>query len=286
MSIVPDTGSGPPVRAVRRRTGRGERALDCWLAGPLDATAPPVVAVHGIARGAREQAALLAARADARGRLVVAPRFGERRWPRYQQAVRGGRADLALLALMNELRLTGLWRTPTVDLAGFSGGAQFAHRFAMLYPHLVGRLVVGSAGWYTHPDEAPFPYGLGPDTETTGWGARMRAGLDRFLALPLRVVVGAEDRVSDPNTRRGPLLDAQQGTHRLERAHRWARALREAAGRRGIAADVSVEVLAGCGHDFADCVVTGGLDRIVLDEDRARAVADARRGCGACRSAA
>ena len=273
-----ETSSTAWPHGPRLRQGRGDRALDCWLAGAVAPRrdAPPIVAVHGISRQARQQAELLADRAGRLGRLVIAPHFDEVRWHRYQQVVRGGRSDLALLALMAELRLAGVWRTSTFDLAGYSGGAQFAHRFAMLYPNLVRRLTTCSAGWYTHPDETGFPYGLGgADRRDTGWDWRMRAGLDRFLALPIRIAVGSEDCVSDPNTRRGAVIDAQQGTDRLERAQRWASALARAAVARNLRADVAVTVLPGCGHDFAECVVRGGLDRVIMGPGEADATASA-----------
>ena len=261
----------PPEMArdftLLRRSAKDGGALACWLALPhrISSEASPLVAVHGIRRGARDQAELFAARAAAQGRPVIAPLFDEENWPRYQQVVRKKRADLALLALLAELRLADIWRTPSFDLAGFSGGAQFAHRFAMLYPELVARLTVASSGWFTFPDDRRFPYGLAARPgRADEWGPRLAAGLDRFLGLPIQVCVGAEDNVTDINTRSGPKIDRQQGKDRVTRAKRWAMALRRVAQERGIAPLVRLAVLPECGHDFRACVLKGGLDSWVL----------------------
>ncbi len=258
------------------RKGRG--ALDCWIALPneIAADAPPLVAIHGIQRGVRDQAELYAARASVLGRPVIAPLFDAKEWPNYQQVVRKKRADLALLALMSELRLSGIWRTRNFELAGYSGGAQFAHRFAMLYPHLVARLTVISAGWYTFPDTAVFPYGLAARAgREDDWGPRLAAGLDRFLRLPIQVCVGAQDNVRDSNTRSGVAIDRQQGADRVTRAARWAEALGEVAAAGGIRPRVKLAMLPDCGHDFRACIRQGSLDRLVLPD--AEAVFTARR---------
>jgi poly(3-hydroxybutyrate) depolymerase len=252
---------------LTHRTAKGRGALACWLALPVEIAvgATPLVAVHGIQRGARDQAALYGARAAALGRPVIAPLFDSDRWPRYQRVVHGGRGDLALLALMTELRLAKIWRSHRFELAGYSGGAQFAHRFAMLYPHLLSRLTVAAGGWYTFPDDTAYPYGLGARPERKDdWGPRFAAGLDRFLQLPVQVCVGAEDCTPDDNTRSGVEIDAQQGGDRKTRAARWAKALHTAANARGFVPQVSFSVLPDCGHDFGDCVRYGGLDRLVL----------------------
>ncbi len=271
---VPKTGDARTDAAKRaadftlvKRPAKGRGALACWLALPaeMDPKATPLVAVHGIQRRAKDQAASYGARAAALGRPVIAPIFDARAWPRYQQVVRKGRADHALLALMSELRLTGIWNTRSFELAGFSGGAQFAHRFAMLYPQLVSRLTLSSAGWYTFPDTAAFPYGFSARPgRRNDWGPRMAAGLDQFLRLPIQVCVGAEDNLQDANTRSGAEIDRQQGRDRLTRAQRWAEAISAAAAARGIAPQVTFKALPGCGHDFRDCVEYGGLDSVVV----------------------
>ena len=256
------------------RPAKGRGALGCWLALPheISADAPPLVAIHGIRRRAQVQAELFGARATALGRPVIAPLFDERSWRRYQQVVRNKRADLALLALMMELRLADIWRTRTFELVGYSGGGQFVHRFAMLYPQLIARLTVVSAGWFTFPDDAAFPYGLAARPgRSDDWGPRLAAGLNRFLRLPIQVCVGAHDNVSDAHTRSTPEIDRQQGPDRMARAKRWVSALREAAVARGIDPCVSFEVLPNSGHDFHDCVRQGGLDRLVLPDAEERA---------------
>jgi pimeloyl-ACP methyl ester carboxylesterase len=231
--------------------------------------AAPLVAVHGIHRQPEAQARAFASRAAAQGRVVIAPMFDAAEWPRYQQVVLGGRADLALLDLMQELRLAGIVRTRQISLAGYSGGAQFAHRFAMLYPHLVERLTVTAAGWYTFPEGVPFPYGLGVRKGRTRWGTRIAVGLEAFLSLPIEACVGTADNMPDENTRRRPRLDERQGPDRVTRATRWVEALSAASAARGIASRARLRLLAGCGHDFGQCVARGGLACIALPDQPA-----------------
>ncbi|WP_421707746.1 alpha/beta fold hydrolase [Algihabitans sp.] len=261
------------------RPARGRLGLPCWLVLP-SRTAPdavPLIAVHGIQRGAYEKASLLRERAEALGRPLIAPLFDRQTWPHYQQLVRKGRADLALLALLEELRMEGIWQTTQFDLFGHSGGAQFSHRFAMLYPHLVRRLIVGAAGWYTFPDAAEFPLGLAArQDKRDDWGPKMEAGLNRFLRLPIQVYVGEHDCKPDENTRSGPAIDRQQGPDRLTRARRWSHAVREAAEARGLRPDIDLQVLRGCTHLFSDCVARGELTDLVLPEPDAVASSETR----------
>jgi pimeloyl-ACP methyl ester carboxylesterase len=247
-------------------------ALDCWLAVPadLDAAARPLVAVHGIRRNAKEQTALFGAEAAKAGRIVIAPLYDETRWPRYQQAVRKGRADKALLALLERFQKRDIFRCDAIDLFGFSGGAQFAHRFAMLHPERIWTLCVASAGWWTFPDAAPFPYGLGPAGERRDWGAQIKAKLDQFLRIPINVAVGARDCLADDNTRSGVAINMQQGLSRLARGRAWAAAVEKAGADRGFATDVRFHVLAACGHSFHECATRGGLDKLVFSLQRPR----------------
>jgi len=288
MSMFLGFGVSEPVHSLRpsrkpqslrllNRPGRTPGGLSCWLAlpGKIDPTMPPLVAVHGIRRDARAQAVLLQTIAIEQNRPVIAPLFDEDQWRKYQLVVLKKRADLALISLMAELREEGLWQTDTFDLSGFSGGAQFAHRFAMLFPHLVSSLSVASAGWYTFPDDAPFPYGLGTRPkkrakEVVDWGPSIEAGLKKFLSMPIQVFVGSLDCHQDANVRSGPEIDRQQGLNRVERGRRWADAVRDYATERDIACDISFALLEGCPHNFRRCVEDRQLDRLIgrLSADR------------------
>ena len=222
-----------------------------------------VVTVHGISRNATEHAAAFAPAAAHAGRIVVAPLFAEHSHTRYQMMAGGGRrADHALLATLDDVAaLTGA-DVSAIDLFGFSGGAQFAHRFAMLHPGRVARLGLASAGWYTFPDRRePYPYGL----QSSGRKAqRMVRRLAAFLRIPKLVLVGECDTERDVALRQQPLVDSHQGQTRVERAARWARAVRAAAVRCGAHGEVRFRVLPGCGHSFEECVARGGLAEQVM----------------------
>lgn len=260
---IPDLEPAAAGFALRFRPASAAGALPCWLAVPRRprADAPALVAVHGIQRGARDIAAAFGGAAAAAGQVVIAPLFDKAGWPSYQRVVLKGRADLALLALLDELAHEGLAGTRRFGLFGYSGGAQFAHRFAMLYPHRIERLIAAAAGWYTMPDAATaFPAGLGAEPgRRLPWGPRLATGLGAFLQLPVTVLIGERDRFVDASTRSTPALDRQQGPHRRARAERWVEALEAAARARRLAPRVALRELPGCGHDFLECVARGGL---------------------------
>ena len=233
-----------------------------YVPSRVDPTARPLVVVHGISRRAHVHLATFAPFAEISGRILIAPLFSKARCKRYQQVVLDPcRADKALLATLRAVAAKTGYDVREVDLFGFSGGAQFAHRFAMMYPDRVRRLAVASAGWYTLPDyEETFPYGLASTDK--GW-ARFRAKLPDFLAIPTLVTVGERDVTRDSNLRQKPELDRRQGLTRVERAARWAQAMRQAADNHGIPAEISFRVLSGCGHSFEDCARDGGLADLV-----------------------
>ncbi|MBW4709208.1 alpha/beta hydrolase [Roseobacter sp. YSTF-M11] len=224
MCILPDDpGAGAQPYRLTFRPASARGGLDCWLAcpSPITPNVPPLVAVRGVRRDAKLQAALFADKATASGRPVIAPVFDRANWLGYQRVVLCGRADLALLDLILGLRSAGIVQSEKLDLFGFSGGAQFAHRFAMLHPERVSRLNIASPGWYTFPDNATYPYGLWPQREHCDeWSHGMISNLDRFLILPMTVSVGQNDCDRDRNTRTGPAIDAQQGVNRLDRVTR------------------------------------------------------------------
>lgn len=239
-----------------------------WIVRPpWSSGRPPVISIHGISREAELMADLMMPIAMQSGRTLVVPHFDQDHFPRYQKSICRNRSDLALIRLVEGLREEGILPASNFDLAGFSGGAQFAHRFCWFYPHLVGRLIVSSAGWYTFPDEAPFPYGAGAGNyRNIKTGLCLKTNLQSFLDREIVVRVGERDDIVDKMTRSGAAIDAQQGKDRKARARNWTAALKQSAMRLGVVPHIDFAELPDCGHDFEECCSRGGLDRLILNE--------------------
>ncbi|MGE3855679.1 MAG: alpha/beta hydrolase family protein [Dehalococcoidia bacterium] len=247
----------PRITSVAEHEG----TLPYFLARPAgdEPTAgPALVLVHGRGRAARPLIEAFAAEATAAGYLVVAPVFEQARYAGYQRlaGVVGPRAAAdALRRTVAELQRDAAGGAP-IALVGFSGGAQFAHRFALSHPSEVERAVIAAAGWYTMPDPSiAYPHGLASSPA-------MPEGLpdlDAFLRVPVRVLVGEGDVARDANLNTSPALDEMQGRHRLERARRWVRAVRAAAQERGLPCRAVFEVLPGTGHSAREAIGRGGL---------------------------
>ena len=223
---------------------------------------PPLVVLHGISRNADELVDLFAPVAEKRGRIVVVPHFSEAYWPHFQRPCRAARPDQALLAMLSHLAMIDNAFAGPVDLFGHSGGAQLAHRFAMLYPHRVGQLNLAAAGWYCLPDTSmAYPYGLGIDAEPTSlpWARRHQQALSAYLRLSVRVFIGLQDSLRDDALRKTPQLDRVQGLTRIARAQTYVAHFRKAAQALGITPDISLTHLPGVGHDVAQAIRDAGL---------------------------
>jgi pimeloyl-ACP methyl ester carboxylesterase len=146
------------------------------------------------------------------------------------------------------VRRTLAIHTRRLLLFGYSGGGQFAHRFAMAHPRSVRAAVVAAAGWYTFPDAAlPYPYGLRVGSRLPG--IRLRQG--RLLQVPMLVVVGDADTERETSLNQSSRIDQQQGRTRVERADAWFRAMGAAAERRGLRSRVERQTIPAVGHSFA-----------------------------------
>lgn len=222
------------------------------------------VTVHGISRNAFEHATMFAPYAGQYGVVLVAPYFPPERFPDYQRLSRAGRGESSVRVLEQIVRevgqLTGA-DSERYSLFGYSGGAQFIHRYAMAYPERVAGIVVGAAGWYTFPDDKlRYPLGLMPNPSLPD----VTFEPERFLRVPALVVVGERDNKQNGDMRDTQRVDATQGVSRLERGRRWIEAMQQAARARGYDTRYEFRTLPRSRHLFSQCMRRGGMGPVVF----------------------
>lgn len=248
-----------PASQPRYRPASDRTMPACYLAN-IRPSQPVLVAVHGISRNAAEIAMRFALDPAFAGTTIIAPLFTREGFGQYQQllAHKEGqvRADLALIALLDDLAAEHGIPSDPFALFGFSGGAQMAHRFAMFHPRRVRRLCVVSAGWYCMPHtDLAYPHGIGDGKGGAIFGPE-------FLDIPTTVIVGNRDTRVDASVRQDEIINLRQGRNRLRRARCYTRALRCYAEGQGKDSAPTLLTLPGMSHDFHQCVAEGGLLRI------------------------
>ena len=214
--------------------------------------------VHGVSRNAEEHARAFAPVCEQLNMVLIAPIFTRERHRDYQRLGRGkrrARGDLLFNRCLSEVASLVSADTSRICLFGYSGGAQFAHRYLMAHPHRISRAVIAAAGWYTFPDDRQrFPYGIGPTPSLDG----VRFEPEGFLKIPVHVLVGARD-VGLVNVRSTARLNEQQGRNRVERAGNWVAAMRAAAEAYGAESAVTLTKVPGVNHSFTRFCKRGAL---------------------------
>lgn len=224
-----------------------------------------LVDVHGISRNIGDHVSAFIPLAEMYAFILIAPVFTEESFDDYQRLGRNGRgrpADLALMDMITEVRAQFRIQDPKVLLFGYSGGAQFVHRFAMAYPNWVSRVVIGAAGWYTMPTEtAAYPYGTGATTALS----RVSFDPDEFLNVPMHVLVGDQDVKRSSSLNRSARVDAWQGRTRLDRARNWVAAMNVAAAAYQKDSNVTFGILPGGIHSFTQNMRDAGMGQRVVE---------------------
>ncbi|RNE66453.1 alpha/beta fold hydrolase [Cryobacterium tepidiphilum] len=225
----------------------------------------PLVLIHGSRRNTGRMFRAFLPHATTLGMPLIVPTFPVDAFPGYQRLAGAAGPLSALRALESTLadadNVLGL-STDRVALCGFSGGAQFAHRFALYAPGRVRRVVAASAGYYTYLDDnRPFPYGIRPSILSAG----ERPDVEAFLRLPIHVLVGELDVERTGTLATGGGLDQAQGDNRLARALRWVDHLESVASVRHRPSRVSFDLLPGTAHSFTSAVHRGDLVSRVVD---------------------
>lgn len=231
-------------------------------AGP---DSPILVSIHGITRNAGEHVRRFSPLATENGAIVVAPVFELPRFRDYQRLGRPGRgerADLALRAILGEVRVRTGCRARKCHLFGYSGGGQFAHRFAMAYPEEVESYAIGAAGWYTFPElQLEYPLGIRSASDFP------EVGFDpaRFLRVPAAVFVGERDIHPGTALNKSEAVMEMQGPNRFERGRRWIEAMTRAARQRGLDTRFEFHSLRHSCHSFAKSDERGSLGKRLFE---------------------
>lgn len=155
------------------------------------------------------------------------------------------RFDLILLGMLEEISQRYAVRVGRFMLGGFSGGAQFAHRFAYFHAERLCALSLAAPGRVTLLDD------------TLDWWSGVRDAEPLFgraidipalRALPIQLLVGENDddditiEEGDPWWTPGANL---AGATRRERLDSLCRQYRR------LGCDARLEVIANCGHEWA-----------------------------------
>ena len=216
-----------------------------------------VVAVHGTGRRAESARDSLIEFAERTGVAVLAPLFpggidDPNDLHNYKLIeYRGIRFDEVLLAMVDEAAERWSLEVSRFLFTGFSGGGQFAHRFALLHPDRLLCVSIGAPGRVTLLDDAPWPHGLGG----------MTVDLATVATVPAQIVIGANDLAADLlSAAQSSELEQRAGATRVERARTLAAAL-SAAGM-----DVELVEVSGVGHDRSATMpsVEAFFERVLL----------------------
>ena len=236
-----------------------------------------LVIVHGQNRDVDSLVAAFLPYAIRLGLDLIAPEFTATRHRGYQRLLTSDPSRNAVDVLDEVLSDAGVGVNERVLLFGFSGGAQFAHRYAIARPDRILALSIAAAGWYTFPTpNQPFPYGVAPGSLPVG-DDDLLSGL---LTFPVQVLVGERDTNRDASLRSSRRVDRHQGPNRVSRALAWVEAMRRLAPDAG---PPDLQILPGVGHRFDRCVRAGMIESAIAwfsrQLDRSKAPSP-RRGSG------
>lgn len=254
-----------PSRRVLRRVLQADPMQEYLLYVPDSGTsqAPIFVAVHGLACNPHDLARVFSAYCEQAGVVMLAPIFTTEQHGDYQRlgrVGRGVRADIALDRCVAEVVTLTNADAGQLHLFGYSGGAQFIHRYLMAHPHRVAGAAAASAGWYTFPDrQVRFPYGVRPQRRLPG----VNFNPEEFLRVPITVLVGRDD-VNGEHLRSTERVNRQQGKTRVDRARNWVAAMRATAQAYGYEPRVSCVEVPEVDHSFTKFCERGALPERVF----------------------
>lgn len=157
---------------------------------------PLVVVIHGTNRTAERYRTMFRDFAEERGCIVLAPLFPAgiiepEDLNNYKRiAFHDIRFDRILLDMVDQIGARYRVDTTRFALHGFSGGGQFAHRFAYLHPRSLSALSIGAPGRITRIDPT-VPWWLGTADLAERFGQEL--DLPALREVPVQMLVGDQD---------------------------------------------------------------------------------------------
>jgi pimeloyl-ACP methyl ester carboxylesterase len=162
------------------------------------------------------------------------------------------RYDELLLDIVAEFREVFAFEESRFLLGGFSGGAQFAHRFYYLYPEMLESVSIAAPGNVTLLDnDLEWPAGIGSISDVFG----RQVDIDALKTVDVQLIVGdADTKVSiEPEEDDGPGHPNSNDRNRIDRL----RSLHESLLGHGI--DSTLDFVPELGHSF------GGLAPKIIE---------------------
>lgn len=246
----------------------------------VDASTPVLFVLHGVERDAERYFSEWRRLAADKRVILVVPEFSNRRFPGaedYNQGNLFGRSGSRLNEpekwsysiiepLFEDVRERTGTKVADYSLYGHSAGAQFVHRFMLLFPEArVDTAVAANAGWYTFPDlETRYPYGLDQTPVS-------RRGLRTSLENRLVLLLGTADIASDSANLKSSRRLTEQGDNRFERGHRFFENAMSTADELGTGFGWEIAYAPGIAHDN-QAIAPHAMK--LLFPDRAGALAD------------
>jgi pimeloyl-ACP methyl ester carboxylesterase len=215
--------------------------------------------MHGLGQHGATIGEPLVSAAGANQWIVVAPTIDYGDWidPARLAATEPRVMSQALEAADHVRRTVGIGTNGSMLALGFSRGAQTVARLGVLEPVRFHAVATASAGAYTLPTEtapdtsgrlvaAPFPFGVGNALGAIGRFVDPQA----IANVRFWIGVGANDTSVADVPRQ---WDRFLGRNRVERAHRFANALRR------LGAVVHLSVIPGVGHELSPTTIASAV---------------------------
>lgn len=220
-----------------------------------------MVLIHGLSRNYDDYFDLNYPYAKEKNYTLIIPKFKKYQFGNYNILSTSNknkkRADLVLKAILEDFsNLSGI-ELDKINLLGFSAGAQFAHRYSLLYPEQINKLFICSSGSYTFLDETlDYPAGIKSNT------FNFMNKKDEFLKIPIYLYVGEDDTSREGSINKAPILDKLQGKTRVDRAKNWYKHIKTLKDESNIKSDIKFEIIDNSSHNFKECMHNGMSSKI------------------------